>query len=271
MPLTEHQRNILAVLAPSRSDEGYLAGGAALHFSPTSARHSHDLDFFHDSSERVASAFAADRALLDAAGYTLELVFSQPGFIRAVISLGEAVTQIDWAHDSAWRFMPLVKEELGGFLLHPVDLAVNKALTLAGRDEARDLVDVMYVHQNILPLGALVWAAVGKDPGFSPQSLIEQLRRIGRFRSEDIARLDLATPFDLQEAKQLWLSAIATAEAFVEHRPAAEVGCLYYAATRERFEEPSHLQDLASQGLATHFGRPGGVVPRPTNSGAIRR
>lgn len=265
MPLTDLQRKILAVLAPARAGEGYLAGGAALHFSPNSTRYSHDLDFFHDSSRRVAEAYEEDLQLLDEAGYRVDPVFSQPGFIRATVALGKAATQIDWAHDSAWRFLPLVQDGLGGLLLHPVDLAVNKALALAGRDEARDLVDMDYILQHILPLGPLVWAAVGKDPGFSPLSLLEQLKRSGRFRPEDIARLDLAQPFDLQHAKRRWLAALADAEAFVAERPPDEVGCLYYAPARERFEAPSPEQDLATQGLVVHFGRPGGVLPLPAD------
>ena len=265
MPLTDLQREILAVLAPARADEGYLAGGAALHIAPNSIRYSHDLDFFHDSSRRTAEAYEDDVQLLEGAAYDVNPVFSQPGFIRAIVSLDGAATQIDWAHDSAWRFLPLVKDELGGLLLHPVDLAVNKALALAGRDEARDLVDMDYILEHILPLGPLVWAAVGKDPGFSPLSLLEQLKRSGRFRPEDIARLDLARPFDLERAKQRWLAALADAEAFVAERPPDELGCLYYAPARERFEAPSSDQDLAAQGLLVHFGRPGGVLPLPTD------
>lgn len=107
----------------------------------------------------MAAAFARDRDLLEDAGYTLKLVLSQPGFIRAIIGRDEPggqATRIDWAHDSAWRFLPLVRDELGGYLLHEIDLAVNKTLTLAGRDEARDLVDILYVHRRVLPPGALI-------------------------------------------------------------------------------------------------------------------
>lgn len=266
MPLTDLQRRILAVLAPARADEGYLAGGAALHFSPNSTRYSHDLDFFHDSSRRTAEAYAEDVRLLEDAGYQVEPVFSQPGFIRAIVSLDGAATQIDWAHDSAWRFLPLVQDDLGGFLLHSVDLAVNKTLALAGRDEARDLVDMDYILEHILPLGPLVWAAVGKDPGFSPLSLLEQLKRSGRYRPEDVARLDLARPFDMQRAKERWLAALADAEAFVEQRPPDELGCLYYAPSRQRFEAPLPDADLSEQGLVIHFGRPGGVLPLPADA-----
>lgn len=265
MPLTVFQRELLALLSPAREHEGYLAGGAALHFSPNSVRYSHDLDFFHDSARRVAEAYALDRKVLEEAGYAVELVFSQPGFIRTLVRRKDQETQIDWAHDSSWRFLPLVRDDWGVLLLHPVDLAVNKALALAGRDEPRDLVDILFVHDTILPLGALVWAAVGKDPGFSPPSLLEQLRRAGRFRPEDLARLDLVRPFDLQEGKRKWLGALAAAEAFVAERPAEEVGCLYYSPARRGFGQPEPGTDLESQGMVTHFGRPGGVLPRPSD------
>ena len=75
--------------------------------------------------------------------------------------------------------MPLVRDPLGGLLLHPVDLAVNKVLALAGRDEARDYVDILFVHERVLRLSALCWAAAGKDPGLTPLSLLELLKRRG--------------------------------------------------------------------------------------------
>ena len=68
MPLTDLQRTILALLAQTRAPDSYLAGGAALHFTPNSVRYSNDLDFFHDSPQRVASAFSDDAALLEGAG-----------------------------------------------------------------------------------------------------------------------------------------------------------------------------------------------------------
>ena len=72
MPLTELQQTILALLAQTRSPDSYLAGGAALHFTPNSVRYSNDLEFFHDSPQRVASAFSDDAALLEGAGYGLD-------------------------------------------------------------------------------------------------------------------------------------------------------------------------------------------------------
>jgi len=189
-----------------------------------------------------------------------------PGIVRAVVHRGEEATRVDWAHDSAWRFMPLVREELGGLLLHPVDLAINKVLALAGRDEPRDFVDILFVHHRVLPLGALCWAAAGKDPGFTPRSLLELLKRRGRYRPEDFSRLHLAEPFDLARGKDTWLGALADAEAFVRGRPPEESGCLYYSTRQRQFVVPRPDASLPDQEIVPHFGAPGGVLPRMADS-----
>jgi len=262
VPLTAFQRTLLATLAESPAEGRYLAGGAAMHFAPNSARYSDDLDFFHDSEARVAAAFGEDRGTLERAGYHVHVELSLPGFVRARVSLGEEATRVDWAHDSAWRFMPLVRDALGGLLLHPVDLAINKVLALAGRDEARDFVDILWVNREVLRLAALCWAAVGKDPGLTPLSLLELLRRHGRYRPEDFSRLNLAAPFDLVEAKRTWLAALAEADGFARERPAEELGCLYYSTDRRQFVVPRSDESLAAQNVVPHFGAPGGVLPR---------
>src|SRR5690606_3190029 len=85
VPLTPFQRELLAELAQSPTADRYLAGGAALHFAPHSTRYSDDLDFFHDSEARVASAFNADREQLQRAGYTVDVELALPGFVRAIV------------------------------------------------------------------------------------------------------------------------------------------------------------------------------------------
>jgi hypothetical protein len=158
--------------------------------------------------------------------------------------------------------MPLQRDSLGGLLLHPIDLAVNKALTLAGRDEPRDFVDILFVHERVLPLAGLCWAAVGKDPGFTPRSLLELLRRRGKPRPEDLERLHLAEPFDVVAARHTWLSALDEADALARARPPEELGCLYYSAAAERFVVPRSDRSLGAQGIVPHFGTPGGVIPQ---------
>lgn len=261
MPLTPFQEGVLRLLAENRQEDSYLAGGGALHGAPNSLRYSQDLDFFHDSERRVAEAFEADRSLLQAEGYQVKVEYSLPGNVRAMVSRGEDRTRVDWAHDSAWRFMPAVRDETGGFRLHGVDLAINKLLALAGRDEARDYVDVLDSHERILPLGAQIWAAAGKDPGLSPHAVLELLKRRGRPRQSELDRLHSARPLDAEEAKGRWLRALEQAETFVSSRPAAELGCLYFHQESGGFREPRADRTLEEQGLALHFGRPGGVLP----------
>ncbi len=257
MPLTEYQAGLARLLSRNRTFDSYLAGGAAILIEPNTTRYSRDLDYFHDSEARVAEAFAADRSLLETGGYAVAVDMNQPGYIRAVVRKGAQATKVEWARDSAWRFMPTVRDERVGFLLHPVDLAVNKVLALAGRDEPRDVLDALHLHRHVLGLGPLCWAACGKDPGFTPLSLLELLRRRGRVRPEDIARLDLAAPIDLQELKRGWLDALDSVEPFVAFRLADEIGCLYYSAASGAFVDPRNAADAVP-----HFGRPGGVLPR---------
>jgi hypothetical protein len=93
-------------------------------------------------------------------------------------------------------------------------------------------------------------------------SLLELIKRRGRYRAEDFARLHLAEPFDLRAAKGTWLEALADAERFARERPPEEHGCLYYSTPQGRFVIPEPGRSLASDGIVLHFGAPGGVVPR---------
>lgn len=263
MPLTGFQAKVAKVLAPNRSPDSHLAGAAALHFDPQSKRYSNDLDYFHDSVERVAKAYEDDHRTLSAQRYKIQIEMKQPGYIRAQVSKGEESTKIEWAHDSAWRFMPAVRVDGAGYQLHPIDIAVNKTLALAGRDEPRDFFDILYIHENILPLGALCWAAAGKDPGFTPASLLELLKRRGKYRPEDFTRLMLTVPVDLQEMKKKWIAAINEATDFIASRPAEEIGCLYYDSRKKNFVAPRGGKESH---IVPHFGRPGGVLPRVIES-----
>ena len=259
MPLTDYQYELGRLLARNRSEDSYLAGGAAILLQPNTKRISQDIDYFQDSAERVATAYGADLQTLLDHEYDVEPEIMLPGYIRAVVRSRDQATKVEWARDSAWRFMPVIRSEDFGYQLHPIDLATNKVLALAGRDEARDLVDTLYLHKQVLTLGPLIWAAVGKDPGFSPLSLLELLNRRGKLHPEEIARLHVMEPLDLQELKEDWLTALAGADAFVRSRPSDEAGCLYYSPGLQKFVDPNR-DDITD--AVPHFGLLGGVLPR---------
>ena len=136
-----------------------------------------------------------------------------------------------------------------------------RALELTGRDEARDYMDVLFVHAEVLSLGALIWGAVRKDPGSSPLSLPELLRCRARYRLEEFDRLHLDRDVDLQNMKTRWLLALHNAFEFVNQRDPDQAGCLYHSVDEERFVAPD-AAGSRPDGVSPHFGRPGGVLPR---------
>lgn len=257
MPLTKVQREVLSALSEQRSASSHLAGATGLLMSSRSPRRSQDVDLFHDTEQAVAMAFAADRMQLVARGYQVNVLLSQPGLIRAEVGKpASEQVRIDWAHDSCWRFLPPVQIEGIGFVLHPVDLAVNKVLALAGRDEARDFVDILYLAEKVLPLGALVWAASGKDPGLNPVMLIELLARKGRLQQRDLDRLDLVRPAKVEALSADYRNKLAEARVWIDARPAEEVGCLYRRPGKVLFFAPA-----SGEACEVHRGAAGGVMP----------
>ena len=213
----------------SEPEPGQLSGwghGPATALT-TGPRVSQDLDFFHDIEDSVVRSAQADAATLLEAGYEFVWLLRAPTFHRAVVTVGAEQLKIEWAHDSALRFFPVQTDERCGYRLHDADAAVNKALALAGRSEVRDFVDVLHLHETYLSLGAMAWAACGKDSGYTPDFLLDHANRHIAYTQADLDRLHLRTPLDLRTLKQRWLAAMARAQELVAALPPEEIGCLY--------------------------------------------
>lgn len=188
-------------------------------------RLSRDIDLFHDTEEAVEASWAADHARLQEAGYSVRALRERPGFVEAEVSSGGEQVRMEWARDSAYRFFPLVEHPELGLALHPFDLATNKLLALIGRREARDWVDVLQCDHSLQPLGYLAWAACGKDPAFSPVSILEHAARTGHFTPEEVAELAFAGERpDPSNLARRWHAALDAAQAVVATLPADEAG-----------------------------------------------
>jgi len=187
-----------------------------------------------------------------------EWLLRQPGLSRAQVNRGSEALKLEWCFDSAFRFFPVQPDEDFGYSLHPADLATNKALALAGRAEIRDFLDILYLDASYL--SAIVWAACGKDQGFTPWSLLDMAKRHVRYREEDLASEHLARPVTLPELKGQWVSAVERAEELFPQLPSGEVGCLYL--------NPNHTPvtpapgDPATAHLIRHFGSVRGAWPK---------
>lgn len=224
-----------------------------------SHRQSQDIDVFHDTVPSLRLAAAQDAAVLQANGYMLEWTETQETLRRATVSKDERSTRVDWACDSAFRFFPVQPDADFGHVLHPLDGATNKMLALAGRGELRDYLDVLFLHRNVLSLGAMAWAACGKDAGFTPQFLIEEAQRLAHYPAARLKTLLLSEPVDLVECKRRWLAAVAEAGGLFLKLPPEEIGCLYLDAKHQAVTPDPTTPEFAS--LRRHFGSVPGKWP----------
>jgi hypothetical protein len=227
MALSQFQRELCRLLAEQRivSGESYVAGGVALNEVLGAQRLSNDVDLFHDSEAALTASWNADRELLRARGYSVETIRERPSFVEASIRQDDQHTILQWSRDSAFRFFPLVRHPDFGLTLHPFDLATNKVLALVGRLEVRDWIDVIECGERVQGLGYLAWAACGKDPGFSPTSILEQAGRSTRYSAEEVSELafDGPTP-DAGDLSQRWHTLLSQGREIVSLLPGAEVG-----------------------------------------------
>ena len=119
---------------------------------------------------------------------------SRAGLFRAVVGRGDDHVRLDWTTDSAFRFFPAQRDEDFGYCLHPADLATNKVLALVGRSEIRDFLDILQLDREYLSLGAIIWAACGKDEGYTPALILELTNRHARYQESDLKGENLVRP-----------------------------------------------------------------------------
>lgn len=246
MPLSSLQSRILRLLASHRNPESYIAGASPL--TRSGARISHDIDVFHDREAAMQQAVAEDAATLAAAGYQIEWTRRFPTLHSATISLEAEATALEWLVDSAFRFFPAIEDELFGYVLHPADIATNKALAAAGRREPRDVLDLLDIHRTYLPLGAVVWAASGKDPGLSPEGIVAEIRRNARYRQDDYDRVLTETPVDAASVARALREALAEADEFCRAMPAGPEGLLFLQDGSPVQPDPTRLDAYLPHG-----------------------
>lgn len=266
MPLTPLQRALCVLLAEARRERGdsYVAGGVALNELIGGQRRSHDVDLFHDTESALTASWDADRILLESHGFDVHVVRERPSFVQArVVQAGEEAL-VEWVHDSAYRFFPLIEHPVFGLALHPFDLATNKLLALVGRREPRDWIDLLQCHRALQPLGYLAWAAAGKDPGFSPLALLGEARRSARYTQDDLDGLDFdGAPPQASESSRVWHGALDEATAIVSNLPAGQAGtCVLDDQGHLLTLPPAALESALGEGsVAYHRGHIRGAWP----------
>lgn len=225
-----------------------------------SSRFSKDFDLFHDVVRDLDEYSRRDVAALESAGYQVEKVTTYEDwsklstFRKAIIRKDGGKVALDWAHDSAFRFFPIVPDPQRGWRLHLFDMACNKALALSARTETRDYIDILELSR-VYPLEAIVWAACGKDEGFSPLFLLKMMRRF--------AKID---PAKVEEIRARKLNPIAMKEEWITISDKAEAEIIRIA--------DEHLDLPIGVAFVNEKGDPGWIGADPSlriHYGSIRR
>lgn len=265
MAVTSFQSKTLKLLASNRRVNGasYVAGGVALNLLLDAQRLSRDIDIFHDAEDAVSRSWLADREVLVDAGYKVEVEREAASFVEARISLNGDQTSLQWVRDSAFRFFPLLEDPLMGLTLHPFDLATNKVLAMAGRLEVRDWIDLLNAHLMLQPLGLLLWAACGKDPGYNPVSLLAAISR-HHYSQPEVDTLSFqAAPPDASKLGRQWHQALSQAKDMIDIIPVSQAGKCVLTDDKELFNADlvTLKTKLASQNLIFHAGSIYGAWP----------
>lgn len=255
MPLTPFQSETLRLLAKNRNPESYIAGATVINRLPDSPRYSSDIDVFHDPAASVLVCSTADRELLQASGYAVEILLETRGFVRALVRFRNEGIRLEWASDTAFRFFPVIPDPEMGFRLHEIDAAINKCLALASRTEARDVIDMLTIHDTLLHVGACCWAACGKDPGYTPELILEMIARNARLTPDLLALENLQEKVDPRVIKSRWSAALTDARELIEKFNPDHLGCLFVSAKGE-------VKRVPPKGATRHFGSVRGAWPQ---------
>jgi hypothetical protein len=254
VPLSKIQSEILRLLAAHRDPESYVAGSTPLNVN--APRFSGDIDVFHDREERVLQAAEQDATFLQEQGFVLQWLRRDPQIYTVLAARAGEATKLEWVVDSDFRFFPTIRDETFGYVLHPVDLATNKVAAAYGRREPRDIVDLLTIHERILPLGAAVWASVGKALGFTPEGIINEIRRTARYTAADFRRVSSDPPIDPAATMTRLREILSEAEAFVTRMPTDKAGLLFLKAGEVVQPDPGRLEEYQ-----THAGQRRGQWP----------
>jgi Nucleotidyl transferase AbiEii toxin, Type IV TA system len=152
-----------------------LTGGAALAGFYTGHRTTTDLDLFTFDDASFASAALTLQAIAHQNSWRCHTKSSSPAFVRIAVeritAAGNEVLLVDVVRDHSPQLgqPPVVVD---GIALDPLlQIFINKLTALVGREEIRDVVDVMVLEQGGIIIEQQLSAALDKDGGCTPATL----------------------------------------------------------------------------------------------------
>ncbi len=120
-------------------------------------------------------------------------------------------------------------------------------------------------HDTIQPLGYLAWAACGKDPGFSPLTILEQAAQSSRYTQIELEELSFDGPSpDLSNLSRKWRKMLKAAHVLIDHLPSEEAGnCVLDCSGKLYSGDQNQLKrDRDAEQLLFHSGSIRGAYPQ---------
>lgn len=213
--LTPLQIEVLKIFgALEEVDYFYLSGGTALSAFYLKHRLSEDLDFFTNEEELVSIMGDRLKLNLEDKRFAIETKRKFKSFYEMVATREAEGVKIHLGHESAFRFETPQRKEYGVKIDTLLDIATNKLLTLWGRFEPRDFVDIYFLVKEKYSLEELIKKAKEKDHGLEEYFLALSFHK-AKALPEDLSAfpVSMIKPLNLKEMKEFFIKeAIALLE-----------------------------------------------------------
>jgi hypothetical protein len=163
-------------------------------------------------------------------------------------------------HDSDARLNSATKADetalvtAGYKITWPPNQRTGEREAAADRRVPRDIVDLLTIHENILPLGAVIAAAVGRFPGTTPEEMLAEISRHSRFTAEEFEALATQQPADARSLHRRIYHMLDHAEGFIAKLSSEAVEVVFLAGG-----SPVQPDVDVLNRYQRHSGAPGGL------------
>lgn len=168
--LTDLQKAVLREFF-ARERGFFLTGGGALVGYHLHHRSTDDLDLFTLDAVAFERARHVLPAVAESLGARLEIRVEAPDYLRVLLTRPDQGLVVDVVRERVKQVIP-EKPVIDGIVVDPPEeILANKLTALVGRQEERDLVDVLRLEQRGYSLEPALAAALEKDGGCTPATL----------------------------------------------------------------------------------------------------
>ena len=161
-----------------RQPDFFLTGGAALVGYHLHHRTTDDLELFTLKPDAFERARHVLPAVAEALGMEVQIRVEAPDFRRLALARTDETLVVDLVRERVRQIRP-VKPIIDGIAVDPPEeILANKLTALVGRQEERDLVDVLRLERAGYPVEDALGPALEKDGGCTPATLAWLLSEI---------------------------------------------------------------------------------------------